>query len=126
MGLRLLTIFILVPLIEILLLLEIGERLGTLNTVLLVILTGILGGTMMRIQGFSVFRKVQEDLTQGIPPARNILEGALVLAGGILLLTPGFFTDGVGFVLLIPRTRRYLLAKLQKAIESRIRQTYGP
>jgi UPF0716 protein FxsA len=126
MGLRLLTIFILVPLIEILLLLEIGERLGTLNTVLLVILTGILGGTMMRIQGFSVFRKVQEDLTQGIPPARNILEGALVLAGGILLLTPGFFTDGVGFVLLIPRTRRYLLAKLQRAIESRIRQTYGP
>ena len=120
MGLRLVAIFTIVPLIEVLLLLEIGNRIGTLNTILLIILTGILGAYLMRLQGFVVFRKIQKDLSQGIPPAKKIVEGALVLAGGILLLTPGFFTDAIGFLLLIPQTRQYLLERIQQVIERRI------
>jgi len=120
MALRLVVVFTIVPLIEVLLLLEIGSRIGTLNTILLIILTGILGAYLMRFQGFAVFRKIHEDLGRGIPPGNEIMEGALVLAGGILLLTPGFFTDAIGFLLLIPRTRRYLLRKIKRAIERRI------
>jgi len=120
MLLRLIVVFTMVPLIEVLLLLEIGNRIGTLNTILLIILTGILGAHLMRLQGFAVFRKIQEDLGRGIPPTNEIVQGALVLAGGILLLTPGFFTDTIGFLLLIPKSRKYLLRKIQQAIERRI------
>lgn len=125
MGLRLAAIFTIIPLIEVLLLLEIGNRMGTLNTILLIILTGILGAYLMRLQGFAVFRQIQEDLGRGIPPAQKIMEGALILAGGILLLTPGFFTDAIGFLLLIPQTRYYLLEKIQQAIETRIHPHLG-
>lgn len=120
MLLRLIVVFTMVPLIEVLLLLEIGNRIGTLNTILLIILTGVLGAHLMRLQGFAVFRKIHEDLGRGIPPTNEIVQGALVLAGGILLLTPGFFTDTIGFLLLIPQSRKYLLRKIQKAIERRI------
>jgi UPF0716 protein FxsA len=120
MLLRLLAVFTIVPLVEVLLLLEIGNRIGTVNTILLIIVTGILGAYLMRLQSFAVFRKIPHDLNQGIPPARKIVEGALILAGGILLLTPGFFTDTIGFLLLIPLTRQYLLKKIQQAIEKRL------
>jgi UPF0716 protein FxsA len=125
MGLRLVAIFTIVPLIEVLLLLEIGNTIGTLNTILLIVLTGILGAYLMRLQGFAVFRQIQVDLGHGIPPAQTIVEGALILAGGILLLTPGFFTDAIGFLLLIPQTRYYLLRKIQQAIETRIHPRNG-
>ncbi len=126
MALRLLVVFTVVPLIEVLVLLEIGNRIGTLNTILAIILTGILGAHLMRLQGFAVFKRIQEDLHRGIPPAGKIVEGALVLAGGILLLTPGFFTDTVGFLLLIPQTRRYTMEKIQRAFERRIRSHFPP
>jgi UPF0716 protein FxsA len=125
MGLRLVAIFTIVPLIEVLLLLEIGNTIGTLNTILLIVLTGILGAYLMRLQGFAVFRQIQVDLGRGIPPAQTIVEAALILAGGILLLTPGFFTDAIGFLLLIPQTRYYLLKKIQQAIETRIHPRNG-
>ncbi|MBW2055972.1 MAG: FxsA family protein [Deltaproteobacteria bacterium] len=118
--LRLLAVFTIIPLIEILLLLEVGTRIGTLNTLFLILLTGLVGAYLMHIQGFAVLGEIQNDLARGVPPARKILEGALVLAGGILLLTPGFFTDGIGMLLLVPQTRRCLLKKIQRAIEKRI------
>lgn len=119
-ALRLVAIFAIVPSIEVLLLIEVGTRIGTVNTIFLIILTGILGAYLMRLQGFQVLKKIQEDLGRGVPPAKNILEGAMILVGGILLLTPGFFTDAVGFLLLIPRSRRYLLGKIHQTIERRI------
>jgi len=98
---RLILIFIIVPLMEILLLIEIGSRIGTLNTI---IVTGILGGYMMRHQGFAILTNIRMDLSQGRMPTGELINGALVLVGGILLLTPGFFTDAMGFVLLVPTT----------------------
>jgi len=124
MGLRLVVVFTIVPLIEVLLLLEVGSAIGTLNTILLIVLTGILGAYLMRLQGFAVLRKIQRDIGQGIPPANHIVQGGIILAGGILLLTPGFFTDAIGFLLLIPQSRRYILQKIQQAIETRIRSQF--
>ncbi len=117
---RLILIFIIVPLMEILLLIEIGSRIGTLNTIFIIILTGILGGSMMRHQGFTIIRNIQEDLSQGRMPTGELINGALVLVGGILLLTPGFFTDAVGFVLLIPATRGFIRKKIQLLIRRKI------
>jgi UPF0716 protein FxsA len=120
MAIRLAVIFVVVPIIEVLLLLEVGDRIGTVNTILVIILTGILGAYLMRLQGFAVLRRIQEDMSRGIPPAERVVEGALILGGGILLLTPGFFTDAIGFLLLIPQTRIYLLKRIRQAIEIRV------
>ena len=117
---RLILIFIVVPLIEILLLIEIGSRIGTLNTISIIILTGILGGYMMRQQGFAILANIRMDLSQGRMPTTELINGALVLVGGILLLTPGFFTDAVGFVLLIPGSRAFVRKKIQLLIQRKI------
>ncbi len=117
---RLILIFIVVPLIEILLLIEIGSRIGALNTIFIIVLTGILGASLMRHQGFTIIRNIQRDLSQGRMPTGELINGALVLVGGIVLLTPGFFTDAVGFVLLIPATRMLILKKIQLLIRRKI------
>jgi UPF0716 protein FxsA len=117
---RLILIFIVVPLIEILLLIEIGSRIGALNTILVIVLTAILGASMMRHQGFTIMRNIQRDLSQGRMPTGELINGALVLVGGIVLLTPGFFTDAVGFILLIPATRGFIRKKIQLLIRRKI------
>jgi len=117
---RLILIFIVVPLIEILLLIEIGNRIGALNTILIIVLTAILGASMMRQQGFTIMRNIQRDLSQGRMPTGELINGALVLVGGIVLLTPGFFTDAVGFILLIPATRGFIRKKIQRLIRRKI------
>ena len=117
---RLILIFIVVPLIEILLLIEIGSRIGALNTIFIIVLTGILGASLMRHQGFTIIRNIQRDLSQGQMPTGELINGALVLVGGIVLLTPGFFTDAVGFVLLLPATRALILKKIQLLIRRKI------
>jgi UPF0716 protein FxsA len=117
---RLILIFIVVPLIEILLLIEIGSRIGAFNTILVIVLTAILGASMMRQQGFTIMRNIQRDLSQGRMPTGELINGALVLVGGIVLLTPGFFTDAVGFILLIPATRGFIRKKIQRLIRRKI------
>ncbi|NIS62642.1 MAG: FxsA family protein [Proteobacteria bacterium] len=117
---RLILIFIVVPLIEILLLIEIGSRIGALNTIFIIVVTGILGASMMRQQGFTIIRNIQRDLSQGHMPTGELINGALVLVGGIVLLTPGFFTDAVGFLLLIPHTRALIRTKIQLLIRRKI------
>jgi UPF0716 protein FxsA len=117
---RLILIFIIVPLMEILLLIEIGSRIGTLNTISIIIVTGILGGYMMRHQGFAILTNIRMDLSQGRMPTGELINGALVLVGGILLLTPGFFTDAMGFVLLVPTTRGFVRKKIQLLIQRKI------
>jgi UPF0716 protein FxsA len=117
---RLFLIFVIVPLMEILLLIEIGSRIGTLNTILIIVLTGMLGAYLMRQQGFAILGNIRGDLSQGRMPTGELINGALVLVGGILLLTPGFFTDAVGFVLLIPTTRGFVRKKIQVLIQRKI------
>ena len=107
-----LVIFIGVPLIEIYLLIEVGSVIGAIPTVLAVVFTAVLGVSLIRIQGFSTLQKAQNSMAQGIPPAMEMFEGVMLLFAAICLLMPGFFTDAVGFLLLIPPFRKFLASQL--------------
>ena len=106
--------FLLVPLLEIYLLIKVGGVIGAFPTVFLVVFTAILGAWLLRLQGFATLARVRATLAQGGIPALEMLEGAVLLAAGALLLTPGFFTDALGFALLIPALRRALILRLMK------------
>ena len=105
MFIRLLTIFIIIPLIELVILIKVGSYIGLWPTILIVVLTGILGAALARHQGFIIINKIKSDINSGRVPAQELIDGLLVLVGGIVLLTPGFLTDLCGFLLLIPQTR---------------------
>lgn len=100
--------FLLVPMLEIYLLIKVGSLIGALPTILLVIFTAVLGAFLMRVQGFSTLQKVRLALSRGEVPATTLLEGLLLMVAGVLLLIPGFFTDTLGFLLLVPPLRRRL------------------
>lgn len=102
---RLFLLLVTVPIIEIALFIEIGGWIGTWPTIGIVILTAVIGSAMLRQQGLGVLRSVQERLAGGESPGRLLAEGAMILFAGALLLTPGFFTDAVGFLLLLPPFR---------------------
>ena len=103
-------LFILVPLVEIYLLIQVGSVIGGLPTVLLIILTAIVGVGLLKQQGLSTLMTAQQSLARGELPALQLLEGAALLVSGALLLTPGFVTDFIGFIGLIPLTRQALLS----------------
>lgn len=119
-------LFIFVPIIEIYLLIEIGSRIGTLNTIVVIILTAMLGTIMLRLQGLSTIARVQDSLQKGRLPATELIEGLMLLVSGALLLTPGFFTDAIGFLCLIPAVRTPIAnAILQRVLQSRKQKTTG-
>lgn len=102
----LMLMFVLVPILEIYLLIQVGGVIGVLPTIFLVVFTAVFGGLLLRWQGFATLERVRATLARGQVPALELLEGAMLLVGGALLLTPGFFTDAIGFVCLIPVLRR--------------------
>lgn len=110
----LLGLFIGVPLIEIYLFIQIGGIIGALPTVLLVIVTAIVGVSLLRAQGFQTMAKFQQEVSTGQLPATTMLEGVALIFGGALLLTPGFLTDAIGFLCLVPITRRTIITWLIK------------
>ena len=99
--------FFTIPLVEIYVLLEVGGIIGALPTIGLVVLTAVIGAGLIRAQGISTLGRVQQELDRGELPAVSIIEGALLLVAGALLLTPGFVTDSIGFLILVPRLRRW-------------------
>ncbi|OUD15685.1 FxsA family protein [Thioflexithrix psekupsensis] len=113
---RLLLLFIVVPIVEIYLLISVGKVIGGLPTIGLVILTAVLGAYLLRIQGLATVRKLQRQLEAGQNPEDSLLEGILLLVGGVLLLTPGFFTDALGLFCLLPSTRIFLVRQLKRQI----------
>lgn len=108
----LLTLFLIVPLVEIWLLITVGSAIGAGWTVFLVVLTAVIGAFLVRAQGLSTLARSQAVLRRGELPAIELLEGAALLVAGALLLTPGFFTDAVGFALLVPPLRRQMIATI--------------
>jgi UPF0716 protein FxsA len=106
---RLVLLFIIVPILEIYLFITVGGMIGALSTILIIILTAITGAYLLRAQGIATIQKAQLNLLQGQLPAFELLEGILILIGGVLLLTPGFFTDTIGFIFLIPILRKYII-----------------
>jgi UPF0716 protein FxsA len=112
--LPLLLLFIAIPIVEIYVIIQVGQAIGALWTIALLIADSILGSMLMRSQGRAVWRRFNKALAEGRPPTREILDGALVILGGALLLTPGFVTDVFGLALLLPPSRavvRVLLAR---------------
>ena len=105
-------IFLAVPIIEIYLLIQVGQVIGALWTILLVVMTAVIGVWLLRIQGLSTLMRAQQKMQTGELPAREMLEGMGLVVAGALLLTPGFFTDVVGFFLLFPPTRIWLVSRL--------------
>lgn len=121
MFIKLMLLFTLLPVLEIYVILRVGHYLGAGPTVALIILTGIAGAYLARTQGFDIVLRIQSQMSQGQLPGESLLDGAMVLAGGLLLLTPGFCTDIFGFSLLVPATRqglkRFMRRWLQKQID---------
>jgi UPF0716 protein FxsA len=103
---KLLLAFTVIPAVELYLLVSVGQWIGPLATVLLIVLTGLVGAALAKREGMSVLNQLRGDLGRGIPPAAHLVEGAMVLAGGLLLLTPGLLTDLTGFLLILPPSRR--------------------
>ncbi len=95
-----------IPFLEIYVLLQMGGLIGVFPTVILVVFTAVLGAWLLRQQGFATWQRFQSNLAQGSIPAYEMIEGPIILVGGALLLTPGFFTDMLGFACLIPSLRR--------------------
>lgn len=117
MFIRLLILFTLVPILELYVLLEIGSLIGTAATVALIFLTGVAGAYLARVQGFSLINRIQSEMNQGRVPRGELLDGAMVLVGGVLLLTPGFCTDLFGFSLLVPLTRNLYKGFISRWLE---------
>ena len=114
----LLILFLVMPLAEIWVLIEVGSEVGAIATVALVVLTAVVGAALMRAQGLATLLRARSSMAKGEVPALEMLEGAVILIAGALLLTPGFITDAAGFACLVPTVRRRLIlgaVKLQPA-----------
>lgn len=105
----LLMLFVIVPIVELYILVTVGQEIGTLNTVAIVVITGIAGASFARSQGAQIIYKIRSMMSEGQIPGKEILQGVMILAGGIMLLTPGFITDLLGLSLLFPFTRRFYM-----------------
>lgn len=105
-------LFLVIPIIEIYLLIQVGQVIGAGWTIFLVVLTAVIGVALLKHQGLSTLNRAQLKMQQNELPAREILEGMGLLVAGALLLTPGFFTDAVGFFLLFPPTRIWLVSAM--------------
>ena len=117
---RLLLLFTIVPFVELIVLIEVGKQIGTITTLMIIILTGILGASLARVQGFLVLSRIRDDLSMGKIPTDALIDGLLILIGAVVLLTPGFITDIIGFLLLIPVTRAALREPLRNYFRNKI------
>ena len=120
--------FIIVPIIEIYLIVQVGAAIGGWETLGLLVLDSVVGAWLVRREGFSILARVQTTLGRGELPTNDLVEGLLVLFAGALMLTPGFLTDALGFVLLLPPTRAMVRNVLKARFAGRIsvgRGAYG-
>ena len=113
-------IFVVVTLAEIYVLVSVGQAIGGLSTVLLVVITAFIGTSLLRQQGWSTMAKAQQSMAEGRTPAMEMLEGVVILVSGILLLTPGFLTDGLGLLGLMPWSRHYFINHFLKKNAERV------
>jgi UPF0716 protein FxsA len=108
MFFKLFILFTLVPVIELALLIKIGSIIGLFNTITIVIMTALIGAYMVKMEGIGVMYRIQQNMQEGIFPAEELINGMFILVAGALLLTPGFFTDVIGFLMVFPVSRNFL------------------
>lgn len=119
MFFRLFLLFTTTTLLELALIIEAGRHLGVVTTILLILFTAIIGAYLAQTQGLSILKKIQLELNQGQLPSNQLLEGLLVLIGAILLLTPGFLTDTLGFLCILPFSRYWIRERLKIYLRQR-------
>lgn len=112
--------FFVVPIVELAVILQIGSAFGVLNTIGLLILSGVVGGWLMKREGIGVARRVQQALAEGRVPGSELIDAFLILFGGALMLTPGFVTDGVGMLLLLPPVRIVVRGVVRRRFSARV------
>ena len=118
MFFKLFLVFTTVPIVEIYLLIHIGSVFGVFTSIALVVFTGFLGAYLARIQGLKTLFKMQKSVKEGRMPSGELLEALLIVAAGLVLLTPGFLTDTVGFLLLLPNVRNIVKSWVQSKIKT--------
>jgi UPF0716 protein FxsA len=130
MPLVLILLFIVMPIAEIYVIIQVGQAIGALWTVLLLIADSIIGARLLSWQGRTAWRRFQEALAGGRMPHNEVLDGAMIVIGGAFLLTPGFITDILGLVLILPPTRAVVRRAIIRSIQRRGAVTrvafYGP
>lgn len=102
-------LFIVIPIVELYCIISVGEQIGALWTVVLVLLTAVIGVNLLRFQGMTTLARAQQNMAQGKMPAMEMMEGVALALAGVLLITPGFITDTIGFLLLMPGSRRIII-----------------
>lgn len=122
----LLILFIAVPLLEIYVLVSVGKVIGAFPTVLAVVMTAVLGVLLLRRQGRQALFNARAKLQAGSMPSMELAEGVFLAAGGMLLLTPGFMTDTLGFICLVPGIRRWLIKRWSARIFMGIQSPFRP
>ena len=120
MFFRILPFFVVVPIVELAILIKLGKIIGVLETVYIVVATAVLGAYLAQAQGASVLAAMRRDMDEARMPSEPIMDGLLILAGAVALLTPGLITDLAGFVVLIPLTRRMVKRFVRARIEKRL------
>lgn len=114
---RLLLLFVVLPAVELALLIQLGKRIGTFETLALIVATGLVGASLARAQGLRVLAQLQSEAQAGRMPAEPIIDGAIILVAGALLVTPGVLTDAFGFACLIPGTRQWIKRLARQSFE---------
>ena len=118
---KLFLLFTVVPLLEVVLLLYIRDSTSWEFTLALILLTGLIGATLARRQGWKTSQRIKQELAQGHMPGDSLLDGLLILIAGVLLVTPGIMTDVVGFSLLVPGCRRIIKRRIVRKFKQRFR-----
>jgi UPF0716 protein FxsA len=119
-SLVLLFVFVVMPLIELAVFILIGQAIGFLNAIAILLLISIGGVLIVRHQGIGIYRRVRLQLREGIVPAAELVDGLLILIAGLLLIIPGYITDAVGLALLLPPVREFVRGRLQKRFSVRV------
>jgi len=120
MVFRLFLLFTIIPVLELYLLIKIGGMIGALNTVLIILVTAIIGASLAKSQGLIVLSKIQQALNEGRIPGNELLHGLMILIGGVTLLTPGFITDLIGLSMMIPHIRDIYIKYAKRIMKKRI------
>ncbi len=124
MLLKLILLFSIVPLVELALLIQIGRQAGVIFTIVLVGITGVIGVSLARSQGFKTVGRIKNNLNQGHLPADDLLGGLLILGGALFLLTPGLLTDIAGFLLVIPYSRKFFVKIVKRKLGHHIKDNF--
>ena len=119
-GVRLFLLFVLVPLVEMYLLIRVGAAIGAGATIALVLLTATVGASLARLEGWRTLMSIQTTLAEGMVPAEELIDGLLIFAAGLVLITPGFLTDALGFFLLVPASRRLVKRWLRRRFDDMV------